>query len=426
MIYEKGYNLKESFGILWKYKNSAAIATGLVACLFSTMGPGMIVMNSAKAGGLSDAQAISWLLGIYLIGGLATMFMSLRYRIPVVTAYSIPGAVMLGKMLPNFAFSDVVGAYVVVALATLILTVTGVMKKMVEYVPVPVMLGMVGGVLLSFATSMFSAAIKMPHIYGIMVASFFLCMAFKSFSRKVPPIVIAIVVGVVSLGFNNLITPVPVSLEIAKPVLALPTFSVRAILDISIPLFFLVVGVQNIQAVGVLLAAGYKIPINAMYMTPAIGSFINSLFGAHSAVTAGPSTAICCGPAAGEKKEHRFIAAFAEGVFWAIFALMAKIMVDCVKMLPSEFTAVLAGLAMFEVFSSAFQGAFAGKFRMGALVAFFIAVTNLSILNIGAPLWAIVLGLLTSLVVERDDFKVVKQANLDTPAEPSDSVETVK
>lgn len=416
MIYEKGYNLKESFGILWKNKNAAAIATGLVACLFSTMGPGVIVMNAAKTGGLSDAQAISWLLGIYLIGGLSTMFMSLRYRIPVVTAYSIPGAVMLAKMLPNFAFSDVVGAYVVVALVTLIFTVTGVMKKMVEYVPVPVMLGMVGGVLLSFATSMFSAAIKMPDIYGIMVAVFFLCMAFKSFSKKVPPIVIAIIVGVALLGFNKLITPVPLSLEIAKPVLALPTFSVRAILDISIPLFFLVVGVQNIQAVGVLLAAGYKIPINAMYMTPAIGSFINALFGAHSAVTAGPSTAICCGPAAGEK-QYRFIAAFSEGVFWVMFALMAKIMVDSVKMLPAEFTAVLAGLAMFEVFSSAFQGAFAGKFRMGALVAFFIAVTNLSILNIGAPLWAIVLGLLTSLVVERDDFKTMKKINQEIQVE---------
>lgn len=413
MIYEKGYSLRESFGILWKNKNAAAIATGLVACLFSTMGPGVIVMNAAKTGGLTDAQAISWLLAIYLIGGLSTMFMSLRYRIPVVTAYSIPGAVMLAKMLPNFAFSDVVGAYVVVALATLILTVTGVMKKMVEYVPVPVMLGMVGGVLLSFAISMFTAAISMPHIYGIMVAVFFLCMAFKNFSKKVPPIVIAIIVGVALLAFNKLITPVPLSLEIAKPVLALPTFSVRAIIDISIPLFFLVVGVQNIQAVGVLLAAGYKIPINAMYMTPAIGSFINALFGAHSAVTAGPSTAICCGPAAGEKK-YRFIAAFAEGVFWVMFALMAKIMVDSVKMLPAEFTAVLAGLAMFEVFSSAFQGAFAGKFRMGALVAFFIAVTNLSILNIGAPLWAIVLGLLTSLVVERDDFKTTKIAVQDT------------
>lgn len=414
MLIEKGYDLRESLKILWQNKNAGAVATGLVATLFSTMGPGMIVMNAAKSGGLSDAQAISWLLGIYLIGGLSTMFMSLRYRLPVVTAFTIPGAVMLTKILPNFAFSEAIGAYIVVAVVTLVLTLTGVMKKLVERIPVPVMLGMVGGVLLSFATSMFTAAINMPQVYAIMIAAFFMSMAFKGFAKRVPPIIVAIVIGVVALGFFNLIKPIPLSLEIAKPVLAMPTFSLRAILDISIPLFFLVIGVQNIQAVGVLMAAGYKVPINAMYMVPAIGTLINSLFGAHPAVTAGPSTAICAGPSAGEKKELRFIAAFSEGVFWVTFALLAKIIVDSVKMVPKEFTAVLAGLAMFEVFKSAFEGAFAGKYRMGALVAFFIAVTNLSILNIGAPLWAIFLGLLTSFIVEREDFRVEKGEDIET------------
>ena len=65
------------------------------------MGPGFIVMNSAKAAGLSDPQAVSWLLAIYGFGGVATIFVSLRYRIPVVIAYSIPGAVLLGKLLPT-------------------------------------------------------------------------------------------------------------------------------------------------------------------------------------------------------------------------------------------------------------------------------------------------------------------------------------
>lgn len=408
MLIEKGYDLKESLKILWQNLNASGVGTGLVATLFSTMGPGMVVMTAAMQGGLSDAQAVSWLLGIYLFGGLATIYMSLRYRIPVVIAFSIPGAVMLGKLIPNFTFNEVIGAYFVVGLVTLLLTVSGVIKKLVEHIPVPVMLGMVGGVLLSFAISMFTAAIKMPQVYGIMVAVFFLAMAFKGFSKKFPPIIMAIIAGVVLLVFYNLIKPIPLTWEIAKPVFVTPAFSLRAIIDISIPLFFLVIGVQNIQGVGVLMAEEYKPPINAMYLVPSIGTFINSLLGAHPAVTAGPSTAICSSAAAGEKKDLRFIAAFSEGVFWVIFALLAKIIVESVKMVPKEFTAVLAGLAMFEVFSSAFKGAFAGKFRFGALVAFFVAVTNLSILNVGAPLWAIFLGILTSLLVEREDFRVKK------------------
>lgn len=404
---EEGYGLGDSFKVMVRNISAAGVGTGFVATLFSTLGPGVIVMNAAKSGGLTDAQAISWLLAIYGFGGLSTMFMSLKYRVPVVIAYSIPGAVLLGKVLNQFQLSEAVGAYLLVGVAALLLTVTGAIKKVVDHIPVPIMLGMVGGVLLSFGISLFAAAIKVPHVYGVMLALFFLMMSFKRLSQKIPPIIVSMVVGAVLLSWFGLMKPVPLAIELAKPEFILPTISWKAVLNISVPLFFLVIGVQNIQAVGVLLAEGYKPPINAMYLVPSIGAFINGFLGAHPAVTAGPSTAICSSSAAGERKDMRFIAAFWEGVFWFLFALSAGIAVSAVKIVPAEFTAVMAGLAMFDVFGSAFRGSFTGQFKSGAVVAFFVAVTNLSILNIGAPFWAIVLGVVVSLVVERNDFKFI-------------------
>ena len=394
--------------LLFANISAAGVGTGLVATLFSTLGPGVLVLNAAKQGGFTDEQAVSWLFAIYAFGGLSTMFMALRYRIPVVIAYSIPGAILLSKVLSQFTISEAVGAYMVVGLATFILTVTGAIKKVVEHIPVPIMLAMVGGVLLSFGVGMFSASIKNPSIYGIMVILFFVIMGYRRFSQKFPPIIIAGIVGACLLYAAGLVKPVNLTWEFAQPVLALPSLSLKAILNISIPLFFLVIGVQNIQAVGVLLAEGYKPPINAMYLVPSIGAFINGFLGGHPAVTAGPSTAICSSSAAGERKDMRFIAAFFEGVFWFSFALSAKIAVEAVKLVPAEFTAVLTGLAMFDVFGSAFRGAFTTQFRSGAMVAFFVAITNLSILDIGAPFWAIVLGVMTSLLVERHDFKFMK------------------
>lgn len=411
MIIEKGYSLLESLKILWANKTSAHIGTGLVATLFSTLGPGVIVMNAAKSGGLTDAQAVSWLFGIYAFGGLSTMFMSLKYRIPVVVAYSIPGAVLLGKVLSQFPLSDAVGAYMVVGFVTFLLTITGAIKKVVDNIPGPIMLGMVGGVLMSFGLGLFNAAIAAPGTYGVMVALFFIACSFKRFSQKVPPIVVAIVAGALLLTLSGDIKSVPLTLELAKPELIAPTFSLKAILNISVPLFFLVIGVQNIQAVGVLIAENYKPPINAMYFIPAVGAFINGLMGAHNAVTAGPSTAICASSASGERKDLRYISAFSEGVFWFLFALSAKVAVDAVKVVPAQLTAVLAGLAMFEVFGSAFKGAFSGRYKSGAVVAFFITVTNASILNIGSAFWGIVFGVITSLVVEREDFKFFGKEN---------------
>lgn len=412
MILEKGYSLKESFKLLCTNINAAAVGTGLVATLFSTLGPGVIVMNAAKQGGLTDAQAVSWLFAIYTFGGLSTMFMSLRYRIPVVIAFSIPGAVLIGKVLNQFTLSEAVGAYMLVGLATFLLTVSGAIKKVVDHIPVPIMLGMVGGVLLSFGISMFTAAINTPAIYGVMVVLFFATLSVRSFSQKIPPIIISMIAGAVLLLMSGGIQPVPITLELARPEFAYPTLSLKAVLNISIPLFFLVIGVQNIQAVGVLMAEGYKPPINAMYLIPSIGAFINGFMGAHPAVTAGPSTAICSSSSAGERKDMRYIAAFFEGVFWFCFALSAKIAVAAVKIVPAQFTAVMAGLAMFDVFGSAFKGAFSGQFKSGAVVAFFIAITNLSILNIGAPFWAIIFGVVTSLVVEKNDFTFFKKAEI--------------
>lgn len=409
MILEKGYSLKESFKQLCANINAAAVGTGFVATLFSTLGPGVIVMNAAKQGGLTDAQAVSWLFAIYAVGGLSTMYMALRYRIPVVIAYSIPGAVLLGKVLNQFTLSEAVGAYLLVGLVTFLLTVSGAIKKVVDHIPVPIMLGMVGGVLLSFGISLFTAAINTPAIYGVMVVLFFATLSMRSFSQKVPPIIISMIAGAVLLLVSGGIQPVPITLELARPEFAFPTLSLKAVLNISVPLFFLVIGVQNIQAVGVLMAEGYKPPINAMYLIPSIGAFINGFMGAHPAVTAGPSTAICCSSAAGERKEMRYIAAFFEGVFWFLFALCAKIAVAAVKIVPAQFTAVMAGLAMFDVFGSAFKGAFSGQFKSGSVVAFFVAITNLSILNIGSPFWAIVFGVVTSLVVERTDFTFFKK-----------------
>jgi benzoate membrane transport protein len=282
--------------------------------------------------------------------------------------------------------------------------VSGVIKKVVEHIPAQIMLAMVSGVFVSFGVNLFKGALSTPKIYGIMVVVYFVFMAMRKFSQSIPPILVAIAVGAALLGFYGKFTPVPVHFELASPVFIVPAFSWSAILNIGIPLFFLVVGVQNIQAVGVLMAEGYTPPVNAMYIIPGIASIVNAFLGAHNAVTAGPSTAICCSAASGPRKDLRYIASFFEGVFWFSFALAARVAVSAVKFVPVEFAAVLAGLAMFEVFGSAFKGAFTGKFKSGAMVAFFICITNQPIFGIGSAFWAIVLGVITSLVVEPSDF----------------------
>ncbi|MDQ0218711.1 hypothetical protein ELQ35_04865 [Peribacillus cavernae] len=70
-------------------------------------------MNAAREGNLPIEQAVSWLFIIYTAGGMFTLIMSFRYRQPIVVAYSIPGAVLVGSALKHIPLSEAVGAFIV-------------------------------------------------------------------------------------------------------------------------------------------------------------------------------------------------------------------------------------------------------------------------------------------------------------------------
>lgn len=408
---EPGYRLSESFGVALKNINPAGIGTGFVAAIFSIMGPGVIVMNAAQQGNLAPEFAASWLFAIYMTGGVFTIYYALKYRLPLVAAYSIPGAIIIGKSLTHLPHAEAVGAYYMVALLVGVISMSGLIKKAVNYLPLPVMLGMIAGVMLSFGVNLVNAVKTQPMLIGPPVLLFFVLTAIKGFSKRFPPILGSIILGgclATTLGMAKWDI---LEFQLVTPVLFLhPEFTLRAFLELTIPLTVLVLGVQNIQAVGVLMAEGYKnLPINSIFIAPGIGTVFNAILGGHPCVTAGPSTAICASPAAGEDKSLRFIAAISEGTFWILFSLSAGIAITVAGLVPKELTAMLAGLAMFGVLISAFNGAFSGRFKYGSFVSFLVAVSNISVFNIGSPFWALIAGVLFSLVMERSDFADQRQ-----------------
>ena len=62
---EKGYNLGESFKQLLKGLEPGRYRHGIGRHALQHHGAGLIVMNAAKAGKLTDPQAVSWLLALY-------------------------------------------------------------------------------------------------------------------------------------------------------------------------------------------------------------------------------------------------------------------------------------------------------------------------------------------------------------------------
>lgn len=413
VIFEKGYNMFDSLRDLPRHLNSKTIGTGFVSSMYAIMGPSLIVIAAAKQGNLPLPLAISWLFAIHVFGGLTTWMLSLYYRQPIVTAYTIPGTVLIGSALTHMPFSEAVGAYVMTGIIVVILGATGIIRKLVERIPTPVMLGMVCGVMISFGVNMVTAAVHSPKIAGIACVVFFAMMAASALRDRIPPILGALVIGVVAATVLGQAHWSKISLSLATPQLTMPTFTLRAFLELTLPLVMLVIGVQNIQAIGVLMAQGYKPPLNAIFTVSGLGTLLNSLFGGAPCVIAGPSTAICSNESAGPK-EGRYAASITDGTIWILFGLAAGTAMTAADALPKDLMSVLGGLAMFGVFVSTFPLAFGGRFRAGAMTAFLVAMSNITILKIGAAFWALVIGVLVSVLVDREDFLRVWKGRNET------------
>jgi benzoate membrane transport protein len=93
------------------------------------------------------------------------------------------------------------------------------------------------------------------------------------------------------------------------------------------------------------------------------------------------------------------------GVVVVGLGLFGGLAAELAGLVPLSLLLSLAGLAVIDVLSSALQRVVAGPLRLGPLAAFAVALSEISLLGLGPYFWAIVLGMGTSLLLERDALR---------------------
>jgi len=192
---EKGESIGSAFSQLPKFLTTSVIGAAIAAALFGE-GPIFILLKAASDSGLSNEVAISWLTICYLVGGLFTIIMSLYYRQPIYVAFSIPAIVLIASSLTRYPFSDVLGAIFISGILVVIIGVTGVFKKAIKYVPMPIIQGMIAGTLVSYGVAIVTSLTKSPLIVGSTIAVFLLLSMYSVISQKFPPVLGALIVGI--------------------------------------------------------------------------------------------------------------------------------------------------------------------------------------------------------------------------------------
>ena len=274
------------FGILYA-------SNGFIGWLFAVTGPVAIILAVGSNGGLSERDIASWIFGVFFFNGLITLLFSWLYRQPLVFFWTIPGTVIVGPSLGHLTFPEVVGAFYATGLLMVVLGWSGWVKRVMQLVPMPIVMGMVAGVFLRFGLELVRAVFADTAIVGPMVVVWLVLSAVPRLGRYLPPIIGALVVGALTtVLFGRFDAASGLQFELIRPVIQAPAWSIAAMVELVVPLAITVLVVQNGQGFAVLRTAGHTPPVNAVTMACGIGSVIAAIVGGVSTCLTGPTNAI--------------------------------------------------------------------------------------------------------------------------------------
>lgn len=280
----------------------SALVAGFVAMMTGYTSSLVLMFQAGRAAHLSDAQISSWIWALSIGMAVTTIGLSLRYRAPIVVAWSTPGAALLVASLPGVAYSDAIGAFVVCALLLAAVGASGLFDTLMRRIPSGIAAALLAGILFEIGIEIFRAA---QFQTALVLAMFFTYLIVKRAAPRYA-IVATLAAGVAAAGALGLLDFGRFHVALARPVFTAPSFSIPAIVSIGIPLFVVAMASQNVPGIAVLRADGYATPSSPLIATTGIASVVLAPFGSHGINLAAITAAICTGPEAHDDRAKRY------------------------------------------------------------------------------------------------------------------------
>lgn len=376
----------------------SAIAAGFVTVLVGFASSAVIVFQAAQSLGASPEEISSWMWALGLGMGLTCIGLSLRYRMPVVTAWSTPGAAMLISSAAGLPLSDAIGAFLISAALITIAGFSGLFEKTISRIPVSLASGMLAGVLLRFGLDAFVA---MKTQLGMALTMFVVYLI----ARRLLPryaVILTLLVGIAFAAALGQLQAEGLRWELAKPIFILPSFSLPALFGIALPLFVVTMASQNVPGVAVIRASGYAIPISPAVGWTGVANLLLAPFGAFALNLAAITAAICMGREAHEDADRRYVAAVAAGVFYVLVGIFGATVAALFAAFPKELIMAIAGIALLGTIGNSLSAALREEsHREPALITFLVTASGLTIAGIGSAFWGLIAGALTLLIWRR-------------------------
>lgn len=381
-------------GLMRDFSLSAAVA-GFIATVISYAGPLVIIFQAADAAHLSRELLSSWVWAISIGSALLGIGLSLRYRVPIIIAWSAPGSALLVALLPGISMNEAVGAYLLSSLIIFLVGISGAFDRVISKLPGAIAAAMLAGILLRFGTGLFVSLQGQPGLVLAMFVTYLVC------KRLLPryAVMAVLVVGCAIAMLTGQLHREALVIGLATPVWVTPQFSLSATLNVALPLVMVALTGQFVPGMAVLRASGYATPASPIIACSALGTALLAPFGCHGLNLAAITAAICTGREAHEDPGKRYVAGVVGGLCYLVLGIFGATLVSLFAAFPKELIAALAGLALFAAIAGALANAMAVPHdREAALVTFLTTASGMSLFGLSAAFWGLIFGMAAHLL----------------------------
>jgi len=375
----------------------SAASAGFVAVLVGFTSSVAIVFQAATALGATPAQIGSWMWALGLGMGLCTLLPSLLWRLPVMVAWSTPGAAVLATAAASGAFTlpQAIGAFLACAALITLFGVTGWFERLMDRIPMPLASALLAGVLARFGLDAFGALRSdFPLVFAMLLAYL---VGRRFWPRFAVPVVLA--AGTAIAALRGQMRWSAIQGGFTMPVFVAPEFSLSAIVSLGLPLFVVTMASQNLPGVAAIRAAGYRMPISKIITLTGVATLLLAPFGAFALNLSAITAAICMGREAHEDPAKRYTAAASCGLIYCVIGVFGAAVTGVLTAFPRELVLAIAGLALLGSIGGGLAVALKDdRHREASLVTFLVTLSGLALWGIGSAFWGVAAGALALFV----------------------------
>ena len=370
----------------WVSLTGAALAAVVVG-FASTI---LVVMQAADAVGATPAQKASWAAILCFAMGAITLFLSWRHKMPMIIAWSTPGAALMATS-KGLNYEAALGAF---AFAGALMVATGLIKplaRMIENIPAAIASAMLAGVLVGYVLKVPGSAVAAPWLVVPLIFAFFAMRLWK----PIYAVPLVVVLGLALAGMQGGLGQGCCDLSITRLTFNVPQFQWQILLSLGLPLYLVTMASQNLPGFAVMRSHGYAPPVSSALIATGLCSALMSPFGGPQVNMAAITASMAMGHDVHPNQAERWKVSIPYFVLYVAVGLAASFFVVVLGALPHDLIIAIAGLALFGPLMGGMTAMMhAPKDIEAGLVTFLVTASGFSIFSIGAAFWGLLAGLL--------------------------------